>query len=66
MDDWLRMHRAQIEQEKRFAQLAQAHAAGLLARTELDENHRVLLAMRELGELVLAEALNQLPAARAA
>ena len=57
LDDWLRMHRALMEQEKRFAALAQAYAAGTLGEEELMANHRMLTSMRELAEAVLAEAL---------
>ena len=60
LDDWLRMHRALLEQERNFAQLAQAYAAGCASEGEVNARRQLLAAMRELGDVVFDEALKQL------
>ena len=60
LDNWLRMQRALIEQEARFAELAESYAAGDVDEADLQESHRVVQAMRELADAVFAEALAHL------
>lgn len=57
LQDWLRAHRALLEAERRFADLATGFAAGSVTQQQLDQAHEELLALRMLCEAVFQKAV---------
>lgn len=59
VDEWIRVHRALMEQEAEFTSLALRAAQGEVPDSELDAARARLLGMRELCNAVYVKAFPQ-------
>jgi hypothetical protein len=56
VEDWLRVHRQLMDQERDFAELALKAAAGEITENELQTARVQLMALRELCSVVYGKA----------
>jgi hypothetical protein len=59
LHDWLSVHRTLLEAEEKLATMAGAFAAGMVTQAELNEQHRQVLALRELARTVFEAAVGR-------
>jgi hypothetical protein len=57
IQDWLKVHRTLMDDERRLAELAVLFDQGQATHDELDATHKSVIAMRELAGDVLTAAL---------
>lgn len=60
LQDWLKAHRALLDAERRFGELATEYAQGRVTQRELDAARESLLALRALCDAVFQRAVANL------
>lgn len=60
LQDWLKAHRALLEAEQRFGDLATDYAQGRVSRQELEVARESLMALRALCDAVFQRAVANL------